>query len=232
MRQISADFMYNSTMKNSVIKVSVAAVILAAVFMLGLGTGTQISGPSRSSVNTEDLRENRRNEVETETSAKKDGAETVQDNGGQAEKKLSDWKQIQNEALGLTLAVPPDYYVQNPGNYGDASLEITSYDPDLAPASDLAGDAIKIEVYMDAKASGVDLNAWLSGRPTGEVENLKREARRVGNQSVVFETGYGMSGYLTYYIDRGGDVLILTAYAESQTLYEAKQVLESIISEL
>lgn len=228
--------MYDSTMKNGALRIIGGAVLTAIVFMLALVAGFQLSGPgpSRSNANTKELREYGLDMLEDETTTKKDGVDTGKDDGssGQVEDEFSDWQRVKNEALGLTFTIPPGYHVQNPGNYGDASLEITSYDLAQAPGSDVVGDAIKIEVYTEKKIHGVELNKWLSGRPAGEVEDLKRETRRVGSRSVVFETGYSMSNYLTYYIDRGGDVLILTAYAESRMLDEAKQVLDSIIKGL
>jgi len=141
-------------------------------------------------------------------------------------------KPVQNEALGLSAEIPTDFYIQNPGNYGEASLQITSYDPAVAAAGEVGGDAIKIEIYAATKAADTGLNRWLQNQPVSEIEDLIREARQLADHPAVFESGYGVGYYLAYYVDRGDNVLIAFAYAERQKLEVAKEVLDRIMETL
>lgn len=139
------------------------------------------------------------------------------------------WKKLINQPLDLTVSVPSRFHVTDPGNYGEASLEVTNYDPSRASGTDVGGSEMKIEIYSEDKRSEETIGNWLSQRPSDDSEDVVRRQLDVGGKPAVFETGYGLGYYAVYYIDRQADVLIAICYSDKAGLDESKNILKSIV---
>lgn len=211
------------------------------VFGLAIQAGGLIPKPGPEAVkeaSDEEVAALRQAGLNTSPTADTADDETAEesDRSDGAEEDTPDRQTVSNVLLGLTFQIPSDYIVWDDKPYGPSSMTIASFFPiqprELEPGDDMhhmpAGH-MKIEILSFEKTTETSLSAWLEDQQTElERDRGSRTTVAVDGREAIMETG-GESPFISYYINIGHDVVIVTAHINESEMEQQQQVFDEII---